>query len=169
MAFNNYEIKEDYAIIKIERRNGDIFDVLLDIKDLNILIEIGKPIGIYFNTNKIPYARIVINKKVYPLHRFLLNYEGEKLVDHINNNSLDCRKDNLRITNYSKNAKNCKYKTNTHIKGITRENKNCYIASKIFEGITFQCKAQTLEEAKRKMEKIDKTIKVLIDSETFEN
>lgn len=40
------------------------------------------------------------------LHKYLLNYEGDDVVDHINNNRLDNRKSNLRICTRAQNAKN---------------------------------------------------------------
>lgn len=57
-----------------------------------------------------------INKKCILLHRFIMNAPKNKIVDHINHNKKDNRKDNLRITNYSINALNRK----TIPKGISK-------------------------------------------------
>jgi hypothetical protein len=45
------------------------------------------------------------NKKVY-LHRFVMLAPDSVLVDHINGDPLDCRKQNLRYCDHSQNAKN---------------------------------------------------------------
>jgi hypothetical protein len=46
------------------------------------------------------------NKKKIYLHRFILNYIGKKTIDHINHDTLDNRKENLRIVTNSINHKN---------------------------------------------------------------
>lgn len=64
-------------------------------------------------------------KKVY-MHRFIMNYNGEKDIDHINHNGLDNRKSNLRIASRSENLAN-KGKSANHsskYKGV------CYDKSK---------------------------------------
>lgn len=58
------------------------------------------------------YTRYVVckeigtNKYLGLLHRLILNAPKEVIVDHENGNGLDCRKDNLRICNYSENQQN---------------------------------------------------------------
>ena len=52
------------------------------------------------------YVATFINKKTVYLHRLVINAEKGQIVDHINSNSLDCRKINLRISDYSKNRYN---------------------------------------------------------------
>lgn len=50
------------------------------------------------------------SKETY-LHRFILDYDGDMDIDHINRNRLDNRKDNLRIASHSDNSKNIKLPT----------------------------------------------------------
>lgn len=53
------------------------------------------------------YASTHIEGKQIPIHRFLLNPDKEKVVDHINRNKKDNRISNLRIADKSLNALNC--------------------------------------------------------------
>lgn len=42
------------------------------------------------------------------LHRLIMNAPKGKVVDHLNHNTLDCRKNNLRIVTQAENCKNIK-------------------------------------------------------------
>lgn len=62
------------------------------------------------------YLIICISHKQYRLHRVIMgNPDG--VVDHINGNSLDCRKENLRVCSQADNARN---------RGIGSNNKSGY-------------------------------------------
>lgn len=56
--------------------------------------------------------------RVY-LHRFVLNYTGRKVIDHIDRNSLNNQKDNLRICTRSQNIRNSnKRQGSSRYKGV---------------------------------------------------
>lgn len=62
-------------------------------------------------TNKTVYACRYIyigNSKSKPqsLHRFVMNAQDDRLIDHRNGNGLDCRKDNLRFATQAQNLRN---------------------------------------------------------------
>ena len=84
------------------------------------------------------------NNKLIFLHRFIMNYNGDNYVDHINNNPLDNRKENLRIVTPAQNAMNKKpfkngsskfigvffhKKTNKWCASITFENMKKYLGT----------------------------------------
>lgn len=56
--------------------------------------------------NQKGYARARINKKNIFMHRFVMNCQEGDIVDHINGNKLDNRKENLRIATSFTNAQN---------------------------------------------------------------
>jgi hypothetical protein len=51
-------------------------------------------------------SRKIKPRKNYRLHRFIMNAPSGTIVDHINRNTLDCRKKNLRICTALVNARN---------------------------------------------------------------
>lgn len=58
-------------------------------------------------TKKMQYPIVNINRKPYLLHRLLLNVTDPKLqIDHINHNTFDIRRSNLRIVTNLQNAHN---------------------------------------------------------------
>lgn len=94
---NTYEIDGD--VLTITTSNGK--EILADAEDYDRLSQHSWCIS------KTGYAVANIHGKVAKLHRFLLNLEDKnQLVDHINHNTLDNRRKNLRICTPSQNAKN---------------------------------------------------------------
>lgn len=57
------------------------------------------------------------------MHRFIMNAKDGELVDHINGNTLDNRKINLRIANKSTNLRNSKIRidSNCKFKGVSKK------------------------------------------------
>lgn len=100
---NRYYIFDNVAVGVTTR--GDFYKI--DLEDLERCKQhtwIKDPRG-YFVSN--------IGGRVTPIHRFLLNTIGkDKSTDHINGNSSDNRKANLRICSQSQNSKNLKRKKN---------------------------------------------------------
>lgn len=66
-------------------------------------------------------------KKVVYLHRLLLGAPQSLEVDHINGNSLDNRKDNLRLATHRQNLKNLR--TKSEYKGVRRHSKTSWAAN----------------------------------------
>jgi len=67
---------------------------------------------IYYN-GTCEYARTRINNKEITMHRLIMSVKSNQQIDHVNNNGLDNRKENLRIATKSQNAMNI-YKTRQH-------------------------------------------------------
>lgn len=93
---NQYVLKEDYAILRITSRTKGIFDVLIDIEDIEKCKKYTW--GLIKNINDGTYRPT--NYKVRNLNRFILglnNVDRKSLVEHKNNNWLDCRKKEMKI------------------------------------------------------------------------
>lgn len=132
---NKYEIKDNYAIIFIKRRNGDKFETIIDVEDLDRLLRLNLTWHVaYYESSKNWYVCSTASKetksktKTIMLHRFLLDVEITKIrIDHINYNSLDNRKENLIETD---NASNLKKRSRINRNNISGYRNVCWIQNK---------------------------------------
>ncbi len=53
------------------------------------------------------------------MHRQIMGFHGDKVIDHINRNSLDNRRENLRFCTIRQNAQNSKNKNTKLFRGLT--------------------------------------------------
>jgi hypothetical protein len=113
-----YKIDGDVAMIYITNRKKEIFEVLVDTEDLERVINFHyswyiayhKSINAYYVKSTVYCGTVDGKHKSKPqfLHRYILEDKitDNDYIDHINNNELDNRKCNLRITNNSLNLRN---------------------------------------------------------------
>lgn len=101
---NEYIVHNDY--VEIILRGKDLEETgraIIDLEDFEKVKEYKWHIKRSRNTN---YAVTSVgNYKIF-LHRLVLNYYGENDIDHINNDGLNNRKENLRIVSHSTNLRN---------------------------------------------------------------
>ena len=60
----------------------------------------------YWNLNSYGYAITVTEGKIIKMHKLIMANNSYEVVDHINRNKLDNRKENLRYTTHKVNAQN---------------------------------------------------------------
>ena len=100
---------EDYAEIILYNLNcEEVARALIDLEDIDKIKDYK------WRVNDQGYALTDIkgSTKKIRLHRLIMNCPEDKVVDHINHNTLDNRKSNLRICTLQQNNKNQKKKTN---------------------------------------------------------
>lgn len=96
----NIIIEEDYAIIKVKYKEIS-FNVLIDKDDVEKCKKYRWTL--LTNSEKFPYFR---NSEVGLLHRYIMDCPDDMVVDHINHNTLDNRRKNLRICTFKENCGN---------------------------------------------------------------
>lgn len=118
----NRYIKQNDGTVLIElhrRGNKENLYTVIDEDDLDKVINYPYTwFAIYRKTSNCYYAMSTNAKehKTVLLHKFLME-ETKGVVDHINNDTLDNRKSNLRIANMSTNAQNRKSKNRNNKSG----------------------------------------------------
>jgi len=85
------------------KRSGKTADVIIDIDDVNMINKYK------WHISEKGYIRAMINKKNVRLHRFIFNANSKDIIiDHINGNKLDNKKENLRSVTSSQSIMNSK-------------------------------------------------------------
>jgi hypothetical protein len=138
---NNIEIIDDFiSIIHIKNRKGEIFDVIVDTEDVEKINSYDYKWNVGWNVIKgdnyrghyyvraSKYLGLIDGKPqretVY-LHRFILGISDRfVLIDHINTNSLDNRKENMKITDFKGNTIN---RTGANLNSGSGERNVCWI------------------------------------------
>lgn len=126
------EEKEAEIISRPITRNSE-GNCILQIKKKNEIIDVLVDEDIYYNlihytwriTNN-NYVLGLVNKQDVRLSHYVINYDGKCKIDHINGNTLDNRKCNLRIVSSQQNMMNRSSSPNASSKyiGVSRHTKS---------------------------------------------
>jgi hypothetical protein len=127
--YNRYDLTNDYGIGYTSKNEPFYFDL----EDYDKI----KDICWFYNKNRY-IVSVDSNKKRIYLHRIVMNKKDNKdgyVVDHINRNTIDNRKENLRICTISENGMNKSKKSNNSSghKGVWYNKRlNNYVAELLF-------------------------------------
>lgn len=102
--------------------------------------DVDKIIGYWWKFNREGYVRTSTSSKSMSLHRLIMNCPEGKIVDHINHDTADNRKSNLRIVTDSQSMMNTHLRSdNTHgTRGICfRKDSNMWTARIGYQGKRF--------------------------------
>lgn len=121
---NEYKIKGKTTILYLEKKNEEIYETIIDTEDLDRLIKFNSTWHTFYSitakTNYVAATKRIEESNRYNtvyLHRLLIDAPPNSYVDHINHNTLDNRKKNLRITTNDKNTRHRKSKNSNNKSG----------------------------------------------------
>jgi len=106
---NEFIIKGNVTEITVISKTYGKHIVLIDTSDLPKLE--GKLIGARAKGTKHHikiYFYVMLNGKSIQLHKYILGYYGNEVIDHLNGKPSDNRNKNLKITTHAENSKNRK-------------------------------------------------------------
>lgn len=135
-GINKYNIIDDYVVFHCESYSGQNFDIKFSLCDLDKILELdGKVFARYNWSNQQYYAsmnkRNGVDKNGKPkyhlirLHKYILGidrYDRSVDVDHRNHDTLDNRRENLRIVqagNNSANRKGANSNSSTGVRNVS--------------------------------------------------
>ena len=129
MISNRYKIEGNVVTIYLDRRNGDVFECLIDLDEFDKIVKDFnyKWFPMWFKNAHSFYAVSTtylgiengkVNNHIIRMNNYILGYPENKTLDHKNHNTLDNRKENLRIASHSDNSK--------HRNGKNSNNKSGY-------------------------------------------
>lgn len=121
-------------ILEITSKTYGKFEIMLDDEDYDRVVAMGSwCVRIAPKRKDLYYFQHRLDKHtLIELHRFIMNAPKGKYVDHINHNTLDNRKCNLRVCSNSDNVRNGKPRVNntTGYNGVHyRKDRNRYVAT----------------------------------------
>jgi hypothetical protein len=108
---NDYIINEDGTVsIKITHKGTEMFTIISESDFLEKVKDFSTKWYAQYSKNNNSYYAMCrnVNSPHIQLHRFILFPPDDMLVDHINHDTLDNRRDNLRIVTHSQNQLNRK-------------------------------------------------------------
>ena len=138
---NDFFIKDKIAYIKVYYHGREYLS-LLDVEDLDFILSYSRWFAHPRKTDS-----YLINRKGEKLHRILLNCPKGMVVDHINGNTLDNRRSNLRVCSQLENTQNRTRRKSKFGHGISK-NGNSFSAEIMINNKRFRKTFPTLEQAK---------------------
>lgn len=100
---NEFKIFGEYTILYLHSKKYGDKEVFIDTEDLERVRKATWVLD-FKNKSNLFYLRATINVKKFYLHRFIMNYSGSLVVDHISGDTLDNRKSNLRLLGRAENG-----------------------------------------------------------------
>ena len=141
---NEYIKCKDYYKIIVNTPKYGMKEVLIDVEDY----EKVKNYHWYIKDDYVTTNIKCKERGSIRIHRLILNYFDNKVIDHINHNTLDNRKCNLCIVSKSENQQNLKPKKNGY-RGVYKSGKKFKSSIRINGKYIYLGTFDTFEDAKK--------------------
>lgn len=116
--FNDYIIEGNVVKLIVKKRKGINIEFIIDLDDFDKIRKIPYWGAAWYKCPSCYYIKAEINGKSILLHRYILGIEDKyEVVDHINHDTLDNRKINLRVTNIQNNSRHREKKNKNNKSG----------------------------------------------------
>ena len=150
--YNEFIRKPEYYVMVVWYLDTRL-EVLIDLEDYNLVHDTGKWHAIYDKSLKKP-AYYIANrynsksrgKGVIKLHRLVTNCPTDKVVDHVNHNTLDNRKSNLRVCTTFDNQQNLR-SNKSGIVGVHKRARGNWVGKISKDNKVYSKEFKTKEEA----------------------
>jgi hypothetical protein len=152
---NLYKVEGDTTLVYINSKVG-VLTTIIDTEDLPLIDSFKTSWNVTYRTDAEGFdgVRTKVQKKgqrvQYWMHRIVMQYDGEGIIDHIDGNTLNNRKSNLRIADFQLNSENKRLHTSskTGYRGVFLEKGKYYRVRFVKEGKRYNFgNYPTLEEA----------------------
>lgn len=112
---NNYRIVGNKAYIQCkESGTPNYVEAVIDVKDLGRVLDVNETFYYRSPSKGSPHIKYAYTPKGVYLHRIVMDAPKGITVDHINHNTLNNTRENLRMLTHAQNLQNTKmYKSNT--------------------------------------------------------
>lgn len=104
---NDIRIEGAVAYLAVgDRRGSFVGEAIIDAEDAPRVLSRGRWKALYAKKIDSYYVMRLDNDVMESLHRFVMGNPEGLMVDHINHNTMDCRKGNLRCCTHTQNQHN---------------------------------------------------------------
>lgn len=117
---NSYEIHEDFVVVNVIKK-GVEYAVIVDKEDFPVISSFD---GTWHLNNR-GYISRTLKGKRESIHRVIMKPQRNLVVDHIDGNRLNNKKENLRIITRGQNSQNIKSnkRSKTGIRGVSYDSR----------------------------------------------
>jgi len=121
---------------------------IIDVDDIDLVLDYGGWIAQYSKGSwkAVRCPRVGEENPVYLMHRLIMGASRNEEVDHINHNTLDNRKQNLRLCSHQENMCNSQPKGQSEYKGVYPTSWGTWCAAVTVRGERFYLGSFTSEQ-----------------------
>lgn len=132
---DNYYVEHDTYTELMVQYKTEYVSVFIDKEDVEKVKQISWCLSREKSIDKFyVISRVGLKNKTIYLHRYIMDCPEEMVVDHINHNPLDNRKDNLRVCNQWGNNQNSNRNTSGYVGVRWEEDRKKWVARITYKG-----------------------------------